>query len=102
MSQISPTSFFVYILASKRNGTIYIGVTNDLIRRIHEHKESVVAGFTKGCGVHRLVYFEEHADTLNAIQREMYLKHWVRKWKIDLMEKSNPTWSDLYDEIASG
>ena len=74
---MSATSFFVYILASKRNGTIYIGVTNDLIRRIHEHKESVVAGFTKEYGVHRLVYFEEHADPLIAIQREKNIKHWI-------------------------
>jgi len=93
-------AFHVYILASKRNGTLYIGVTNDLIRRVHEHKEDVVAGFTREYGVHMLVHFEEFADSLTAIHREKNLKHWVRQWKIELIEESNPTWRDLYEEIC--
>ena len=96
------SAFHVYILASKRNGTLYTGVTGDLIRRIHEHKEDVVKGFTREYGVHRLVYFEEHADPTTAIQREKNIKHWVRRWKVELIEKTNPTWRDLYDEIAGG
>ena len=95
-------AYHVYILASERNGTLYIGVTNDLIRRIHEHKEDVVKGFTKKYGVHRLVHYEEFGDSTTAIQREKNLKHWVRKWKTDLIEASNPTWRDLYEEIAAG
>ena len=91
--------YYVYILASRRNGTLYVGVTNDLIRRVHEHKEDVVKGFTRDYGVHRLVHFEEFSDSVSAIQREKNLKHWVRRWKVDLIEKSNPTWRDLYDEI---
>jgi putative endonuclease len=94
--------FYVYVLASKRNGTIYIGFTNDLLRRIHEHKEDVVAGFTKKYGVHRLIHFEEFSDPASALQREKNLKHWVRKWKVELIEKANPAWRDLYDEIAAG
>jgi putative endonuclease len=94
--------FYVYILASKRNGTIYVGFTNDLLRRIHAHKEEVVAGFTKEYGVHRLVHFEEFSDPASALQREKNLKHWVRKWKVELIEKANPTWRDLYGEIAGG
>jgi putative endonuclease len=97
-----PTPFHVYILASKRNGTLYIGVTNDLVRRVYEHKESFILGFTKEYGVHRLVYFEEFGDPTTAIQREKNLKHWVRRWKIELIEKANPTWRDLYDDIISG
>jgi putative endonuclease len=93
-------AFHVYVLASKRNGTIYVGVTSDLIRRVHGHRQDVVDGFTKEYGVHQLVYFEEHADAITAIQREKNLKHWVRRWKIELIEKTNPTWRDLYDEIC--
>ncbi len=95
-------SFFVYILASKRNGTLYVGVTSDLVRRVHEHKEDVVKGFTRDYGVHRLVHFEEYSDPGAAIQREKNIKHWVRRWKIDLIESANPTWRDLHDEIAAG
>jgi putative endonuclease len=94
--------YFVYILASERNGTLYIGVTNDLIRRIHEHKSDVVAGFTEKYGVHRLVHFESFSDVELAIQREKNLKHWVRRWKVELIEKTNPTWRDLYEEVAAG
>jgi putative endonuclease len=94
------TPFHVYILASKRNGTLYIGVTGDLVRRIHQHKEDVVKGFTQKYGVHILVHFEEFDNPIPAIQREKNLKHWVRQWKIELIEAQNPTWRDLYDEIA--
>ncbi len=94
--------FHVYLLANKPNGTIYIGVTSDLVRRVHEHQGDVIAGFTKRYGVHRLVHFEEFEDARTAIQREKTLKHWVRRWKIELIEKTNPTWRDLYDEITGG
>jgi len=93
--------YYAYILASKRNGTLYIGVTNDLVRRAYEHREGLVDGFTKDNGVKRLVWFEEHTSVQNAIQREKNLKHWVRQWKIELIEKDNPEWRDLYDDIVS-
>ena len=92
-------SYFVYILASKKNGTLYIGVTNDLMRRIHEHKEALQEGFTKKYSVHNLVYFEETNDISVAITREKQLKNWHRAWKIVLIEKGNPSWRDLYKEI---
>ena len=88
--------YYTYILASKPGGTLYIGTTNDLIRRIHEHREAVVPGFTKRYTVHRLVYFEEHATSEQAISREKRLKTWLRVWKIQLIETSNPDWDDLY------
>jgi len=91
--------FFIYILASRRNGTLYVGVTNDLIRRIYEHKNDMVNGFTKKYGVHLLVYYEECEDTETAIAREKRLKKWNRKWKLELIEKMNPEWKDLYDEL---
>lgn len=90
--------YFVYILASKRNGTLYIGVTNDLVRRIYEHKEKMVKGFTKKYNVSLLVYYEEHGNIHSAIQREKQMKKWNRAWKIDLIEKYNPKWLDLYNE----
>ena len=90
------------MMASRRHGTLYIGVTNDLVRRIYEHKEDVVKGFTAKYGVHRLVHFEEFEDPTTANQREKNLKHWVRKWKIDLIETNNPQWLDLYERIATG
>jgi len=90
---------YVYILASRRNGTLYIGVTNDLIRRVHEHKEGLVDGFTKRHGVKTLVYFEAHDRAGQAIQREKTLKHWVRDWKIALIERDNPHWDDLYERL---
>ena len=80
---------------------MYIGVTNDLVRRVYEHREKFVAGFTKDYGVSRLVYFEVFGDVENAIAREKRLKKWNRAWKIELIEKSNPDWNDLYPEIAS-
>ncbi len=92
--------YFVYILASKRNGTPYIGVTNDLTRRTFEHKQGKGSVFTKRYEVHRLVYAEEFSEVTQAIQRESNLKHWPRSWKIDLIEKLNPEWADLYETIV--
>ena len=92
--------YYVYILASKIGGTLYIGVTNDLVRRVHEHKEGIVEGFTTKYKVHRLVYFEQHSDIEAAIQREKRLKKWNRRWKIRLIEETNPNWVDLYPSIA--
>ena len=91
---------FVYILASKPRGTLYIGVTSNLVRRVWEHRESVADGFTKRYGIKRLVYFEEHGTMPLAIQREKVLKHWVRQWKIDLITGMNPNWDDLWELIA--
>jgi putative endonuclease len=93
--------YYVYILASKRNGTLYIGVTNDLIKRIYEHKNDLVDGFTKKYRVHMLVYFEQTNDIRTALQREKRLTKWNRKWKIELIEKSNPKWLDLYDKLIA-
>ena len=91
--------YHVYFLASQRNGTLYVGVTNDLSRRITEHKSGVVPGFTREYGVDRLVYFEEHASILEAREREHRMKRWRRAWKMELIEKLNPDWRDLADEI---
>jgi putative endonuclease len=91
----------VYILASKRNGTLYIGVTGDVIKRVWEHKNDVSDGFTKQYGVHMLVYVEMHETMEAAITRETQLKKWNRAWKLELIEKDNPDWKDLYDEIAA-
>jgi putative endonuclease len=88
------------MLASKRNGTLYIGVTNDLVRRVYEHKQGLVEGFTKKYNVNRLVFFEETNDVESAITREKQMKKWMRQWKIELIEKMNPEWKDLYGEIA--
>ena len=90
---------YVYILADMRRGRTHIGVTNDLVRRVHEHRESAVAGYTKSRGIKRLVYFESHDDISTAIQRETSLKRWYRSWKQDLIEEENPQWLDLWDEI---
>ncbi len=92
--------YYVYILASQRNGTLYIGVTNDLTRRIWEHKHDLVEGFTKKYGVHRLVWCETASTPLAAITREKQLKKWNRAWKLHLIEEMNPDWRDLYDEIT--
>ena len=89
----------VYILASKKNGTLYIGVTSDLIKRIWQHKNKVVSGFTEDYQVNSLVYFEQLDDMENAITREKVLKKWNRAWKIRLIEKTNPNWLDLFDDI---
>jgi putative endonuclease len=95
-----PSSFWVYILANRIGGTLYIGVTNDLVRRGHEHRQKAAEGFTKKYEVHRLVYFEQFDDVENAIRREKRLKKWNRDWKIRLIEESNPNWIDLYYQIA--
>ena len=92
--------FWVYILASQPGGTLYVGVTNDLVRRIFEHREGLVRGFTKRYGVKMLVYFEQHETAIAAIQREKNIKHWSREWKIDLIVSKNPDWRDQYDEIV--
>ncbi len=93
-------SFWVYILASRARGTLYVGVTNDLIRRIYEHREGLIAGFTTEYGVKMLVYYEQHVTAMAAIQREKNIKHWSRKWKIDLICSVNPDWSDLWEDIV--
>lgn len=89
----------VYILASKRNGTLYIGVTSDLLKRVWEHKNDFVDGFTKEHGVHRLVWYELHATMESAIAREKALKNWHRAWKIRIIEENNPEWLDLYEKL---
>ena len=91
--------YYVYILASKKNGTLYIGVTNNLKRRVGEHKSGIVEGFTKKYILNRLVYFEIHNDINGAILREKRLKKWNRNWKIRLIEEMNPEWNDLYDDL---
>ncbi len=90
----------VYILASRRNGTLYVGVTSDLSRRVSEHRADMIDGFTRRYGVHGLVYAEFHATMAEAIQREKHIKKWRRAWKIRLIEQTNPTWRDLYEEIG--
>jgi len=92
--------YYVYILASKRNGTLYIGATNNLVRRVWEHKNDVVEGFTKKYSVHQLVWYEVAGTPDAAITREKQLKKWNRAWKLKLIEEKNPHWKDLYQEIA--
>src|SRR5262249_48388607 len=92
--------YSVYLLASRRHGTLYLGVTNDLVRRVHEHKTKVVPGFTAKYGVDRLVWFEVYDDPTAAITREKALKKWRRDWKIRLIEEQNPEWRDLFPAIA--
>jgi putative endonuclease len=91
--------YWVYILASKKNGTLYTGFSGDLVKRIGEHKGDLIEGFTKRYGVHRLVWFEEYGDVGFAIAREKQIKGWNRAWKIRLIEKENPDWTDLYFSI---
>lgn len=93
-------AYWVYILASDRNGTLYVGVTNDLYRRVMEHREGVIPGFTKRYTVRRLVYFEEHGDVEAAIAREKSMKRWRRAWKVQLIEAGNPQWRDLWPDIG--
>jgi putative endonuclease len=91
--------YCVYILASKRNGTLYIGVTSNLLKRVWEHKEKIVRGFTKKYNVDKLVYYEQTGNVIAAIEREKQLKKWRRKWKLELIEKENPRWEDLYYKL---
>jgi len=91
---------YVYILASRRNGTLYVGVTSDLLKRVYEHKQDLVDGFTIKYHVHTLVYYEVHDDIREAITREKQIKKWNRKWKLDLIEEKNTEWKDLYNEIV--
>ena len=95
-------NFYVYILASKIGGTLYVGITNDLVRRVAEHRLKAVESFTEKYDVGRLVYFEQFDDPENAIKREKRLKKWNRAWKIRLIEENNPNWDDLYRGIAGG
>ncbi len=91
--------YYTYILTNRKNGTLYIGVTNNLIKRIYEHKNNLVKGFTKKYNLHNLVHYENFNEINEAITREKRMKKWKRQWKIELIEKNNPTWEDLYSEI---
>ena len=93
-------SFYVYCMASSRNGTLYLGVTNDLVRRVYQHKTKALGGFTAKYGVTRLVWYECYDDVITAIAREKELKKWRRAWKLELIEKMNPDSTDLYDSIC--
>ena len=93
-------SYWVYILASRPRGTLYVGMTSDLIKRIYQHREGVADGFTQEHTIKILVYFVQHATAIAAIQREKNIKHWSRKWKIDLIRSMNPDWRDLWEEIV--
>jgi putative endonuclease len=93
------SGYWLYILTSAPRGTLYVGVTNDLVRRVHEHRESSSSGFTAKYKVKMLVYYERHGTAAAAIQREKNVKHWPRKWKIELIEGMNPTWRDLSKDI---
>ncbi|MCX6795872.1 MAG: GIY-YIG nuclease family protein [Candidatus Falkowbacteria bacterium] len=91
--------YFVYILTSQKNGTLYIGVTDNLIRRIQEHKEGLIDGFTKKYKVSKLMYYETYGEIGQALYREKQIKKWKREWKISLIEKENPSWKDLFDGL---
>jgi len=93
-------AYYVYLLANKRHGTLYVGVTNDLIRRIYEHRTNAAESFTKKYNVHHLVYFEHTENIESAILREKQLKKWRRDWKVRLIEESNPNWDDLFSALA--
>jgi putative endonuclease len=92
--------YYVYLLASRKNGTLYLGVTNDLVRRVHQHKSKALPGFSSRYDVTRLVWFEVYDDPTNAIAREKDIKKWRREWKIRLIGRSNPDWNDLYDSVC--
>ena len=96
---MSSKEYYVYLVASKKRGTLYTGVTSNLIKRIYEHKKGVIEGFTKKYQVHQLVYFEKHTDILEAISREKVIKKWRREWKFNLIERNNLHWVDMYSEI---
>ncbi len=93
-------SYFVYILTNKRNGTLYIGSTNNLIKRVYEHKQKLVEGFTNRYGTDQLIYYEIHNSALAMVTRERQLKQWDRLWKLKLIEETNPDWQDLYERIV--
>jgi putative endonuclease len=97
---VTMTLYYVYILASRPGGALYVGVTNDLLRRVAEHKQGLVKGHTKRYNIDKLVYFEQYADVRDAIQREKNMKHWPRVYKTRLIGQSNPTWRDLFDELT--
>lgn len=97
---IMGNQYYVYIMASKKHGTLYIGVTNNLVRRVYEHREGLMDGFTKKYNVKCLVYYEVCEDVKAAISREKAMKKWYRHWKIQLIERMNPEWQDLYDAIC--
>jgi putative endonuclease len=92
-------TYWVYILASKRNGTLYVGVTNNIIRRVYEHKQKLIKGFTERYNITQLVYMEESNDINRAIHREKCIKEWKRAWKLQLIEEKNPNWKDLYEDL---
>ena len=93
-------AYYVYLLASRTDGALYVGITNDLVRRIYQHRTKTIPGFTARYNITRLVWFEVYADPISAITREKELKKWRRAWKIALIERDNPGWNDLYDSIA--
>jgi putative endonuclease len=93
-------AFYVYILASKRNGTLYIGMTDDLVKRIWQHRNDVIRGFTQRYGIKSLVWYEAHESRETAFARERQMKKWNRAWKLELIEKTNPAWRDLGDELS--
>ncbi len=93
--------FYVYILSNKRKGTLYKGVTSDLLKRVYEHKNDFVDGFSKRYGIHDLVWYEMHETAESAISREKQIKKWNRKWKLELIDNSNPFWDDLYEKLTS-
>ncbi len=93
-------TYYVYMIASKRNGTLYTGITSDLVKRVYEHKEGVVEGFTKRYGIKMLVWYETTEDVQSAIKREKNIQAWKRQWKLELIEKMNPEWKDLWEEIT--
>jgi putative endonuclease len=92
---------YVYILTNRPYGTLYVGMTNDLLKRAWEHKSDVVPGFSREHGLHRLVWFEPHATALEAIRREKLIKKWHRDWKVNLVQDANPEWEDLYESLAT-
>ena len=92
--------YYVYILASRKHDTLYVGMTRDIVRRVYEHKNDVIRGFTSRYAAHLLVWFEVYDDPTNAITREKQVKNWHRDWKINLIERDNPNWDDLYESIT--
>ena len=94
------TQYFVYVMTNRPHGTLYVGVTGDLVRRVHQHRTDMIDGFSRRYRLHRLVYFEATDDVRAAIQREKNIKHWVRAWKVQLIEGANPTWRDLWPDIT--